>query len=775
MDKRLQNRYKEAHGFTTGHAKLPEKNPANEYAKDIQYNECDSTVFKDKPVIEVNGVKKQISYRTSLLPKAKEETDAANKNARIEDLRQKLNKIAKHDGHVVKQTKCLINDITQSLVDEEDQEESGPYSLLFELRQNPSSSFVDMNKKRQECQTKLNDQKCHKKFEDDLNRIVDKLPSVIHFDDKPMKELEYSCEAGSATTTKNGCQSQARSDLFLNLKSSHYKPSDNFLSPSDAQTHSLDDSLGILTPDQMDDMCLLENMFSPTMENLPVFEENNDAKSSPENGETPSTERTESQSTVSTIQNEANENINKTIPNDTAVPKLPQININNGEVNKRQSGDSEQMSETSNIHSLKECVLERKRADKFDGDDDFMPSIHSSILDPVSSIAENAANLDLPLDSRIASSCLSPQRIEQTPSPEDLPLDSCDINCELSTCSNSQYSSSVLHDTQTFSDSKTDCPKSMETSKVSSSFITSITSMTSLDGYQGDGEMSRPISRAADHSIREEIVEMEWQNIPVPRRADPMTDSDFFTESDADGLDDHMHRGDRKAQVIDGALYGGKNGNGGNPALIVNNRNNDDSCMDSSGVYTDFENHRTSPVFLHAIEDMSPEGSTPSTHSEFSQKNIIIAQENKNQDVITQNVRTDNEATPKINSKRSSLNSEKSVKVIDKMKEEKRFTLKKYKMPKRDVPSKLKSMLSIRKLDSDASVQSSPKLVKKNDRRESFVKKNSLEKVDYKAKQYKDVKSKVDSSLSLQRSQTTCSVSRMVSAKSANNGTKATR
>jgi hypothetical protein len=38
-----------------------------------------------------------------------------------------------------------------------------------------------------------------------------------------------------------------------------------------------------------------------------------------------------------------------------------------------------------------------------------------------------------------------------------------------------------------------------------------------------------------------------------------MTDSDFFTESDADTHDDlgaGTGRGDRKAQVIDGTLYG---------------------------------------------------------------------------------------------------------------------------------------------------------------------------------------------------------------------------
>jgi hypothetical protein len=38
-----------------------------------------------------------------------------------------------------------------------------------------------------------------------------------------------------------------------------------------------------------------------------------------------------------------------------------------------------------------------------------------------------------------------------------------------------------------------------------------------------------------------------------------MTDSDFFTESDADTHDDlgaGTGRGDRRAQVIDGTLYG---------------------------------------------------------------------------------------------------------------------------------------------------------------------------------------------------------------------------
>lgn len=85
--------------------------------------------------------------------------------------------------------------------------------------------------------------------------------------------------------------------------------------------------------------------------------------------------------------------------------------------------------------------------------------------------------------------------------------------------------------------------------------MTSVTSITSLDnGYQGDGEWSRPGSRGADHSpTNHRVVKLKT---PV---ADPMTDSDFFTESDADTHDDlgaGSGRGDRRAQVIDGTLYG---------------------------------------------------------------------------------------------------------------------------------------------------------------------------------------------------------------------------
>lgn len=739
-------------------------------------------------------------------------------NPRILDLREKLNAITKkQDRNVDKKTKGLINGITQ-LVDDKDQDESGPYSLLFDLKPDTSSSCQESaetnvwNRPQSGGVIDLGLQGMNKPS-NPINKSADRLPNVLNFDDKPMKEYEYSCENEINFPVKKVFSTHSRSDLCLQLKShiihsrtfeSNLSPNDNSLSRTNEE-NSLDDSLGILTPDQMDDICYLENAFSPTVEGLPIFCDNNECKISPDNGDTPSTDKTESNSAASTIQNDGFENIEHkktTLFERSLAPIVSLEAITNEDQNLSACFDppsspalchnelcvppesdgtlspftQETISENVDILATKEDCIPNLI------EEEFMPSIHSSILEPVSSIQENTVNLEIPLDCKHDKGLIV-NRIDQTPSPEDLPLDSSDINGEISTYS--QFSASTLHDSHTFSDSKNDYPKSMETSKVSNSFITSITSITSLDGYQGDGEMSRPVSRGADHSIgqREDAIEMDWQNVPVARRADPMTDSDFFTESDADGLDDHMQRGDRRAQVIDGALYGGKNANG-NPPLLVNR--NDDSCMESSGVYTDFENHRASPVFLNVIDDMSPEGSTPSTRSECSQKNASTGNinayftpldDNQKENKVNTSQILNDEDTPKNTSKRNSINSEKDARTTEKAKEEKRsFTLKKYKMPKRDVPSKLKSMLASRKTDADASVQSSPKAVKKTDRRENLSKKNSLDiKSDYKMKSFKDIKSKVDCSFSLQRSQTSCSVSRMLSSKSTNTNPKPKR
>ncbi|XP_047993052.1 microtubule-associated protein futsch isoform X1 [Leguminivora glycinivorella] len=720
----------------------------------------------------------------NLVPKMSLSLDKGlEKNPRILDLREKLNEITKkQDRNVDKQTKGLINGITQ-LVDEKEQDESGPYSLLFDLQ--PSTCKESFDKELLLTQSLKNSTAS-------INKSADRLPNVINFDDKPMREFEYSCENRMTYPVTKTFNTHSRSDLCLQLKSqvnpriydTNLSPNDNSLNRTNEE-NSLDDSLGILTPDQMDDICYLENAFSPTVEGLPIFCDNNESKVSPDCSDTPSTDKTDSNSAVSTIQNDEFERNDRTAPLSRNIESLTPEKLSKSCDNLSAQTPSSLTTKTENSTTsmVKENKTELRDIPKDElipnvVDDEFMPSIHSSILEPVSSIAETTVNLELPLDCKLENRLIV-QRIEQTPSPEDLPLDNSDIHGEISY--NSQFSNSTLHDSQTYSDNKNDYQKSMETSKVSNSFITSITSITSLDGYQGDGEMSRPVSRTADHSIepREDVIEMEWQNVPVTRRPDPMTDSDFFTESDADGLDDHMHRGDRKAQVIDGALYGGKNSNG-NPPLMVNR--NDDSCMESSGVYTDFENHRQSPVFLNVIDDMSPEGSTPSTHSELSQKNINSGQANTycspeegmTEDSFKNQAAVEEDKSPKNTSKRNSLNSEKDVRSNAKSKDEKRsFTLKKYKMPKRDVPSKLKTMLANRNTDADNSVQSSPKTVKKIDRRESLTKKNSLDiKTDYKMKSFKDIKSKVDCSFSLQRSQTACSVSRMLSSKSTNTNIK---
>lgn len=93
-------------------------------------------------------------------------------------------------------------------------------------------------------------------------------------------------------------------------------------------------------------------------------------------------------------------------------------------------------------------------------------------------------------------------------------------------------------------------------------------------GLLGDGEMSRPASRGADNSP---LTRRPFSR-PLPRRPDPMTDSDFYTESDADNHEENHLKGDRRAQVIDGTLYGVDPQAAAD--IYANNREN----MDSSGM-----------------------------------------------------------------------------------------------------------------------------------------------------------------------------------------------
>lgn len=252
------------------------------------------------------------------------------------------------------------------------------------------------------------------------------------------------------------------------------------------------------------------------------------------------------------------------------------------------------------------------------------------------------ANLELPLNLPGSKMPTHKCRVDQIPSPEELPLDPVGVKTfdddVVGAVSMTASTATVDHHLSE-SYTKTDPMSKSTASKVSNSFITSVTSIASLDnGYQGDGEMSRPASRGGggggDNSpmnVRRAINDRrkkpldecptDNENIPILRRPDPMTDSDFFTESDADDI---FHRGDRRVQIIDGHLY---NGHGAD--LFIEDRRQHEmlsSGMDSSGIYTDVdtrgdEDHHSKSPSREIDSDMSPDGSTDTikSSSEYQQ------------------------------------------------------------------------------------------------------------------------------------------------------------
>ncbi|KAJ8920030.1 hypothetical protein NQ315_011680 [Exocentrus adspersus] len=291
--------------------------------------------------------------------------------------------------------------------------------------------------------------------------------------------------------------------------------------------------------------------------------------------------------------------------------------------------------------------------------------LDAQLISNITLRTDTTVNMELPLDSVDKSKDFKLTRLEQTPSPEELPLDPTPI---------------------VESDSKTEPSKS----KTTNSFITSITSITSLDtGYQGDGEMSRPASRGPDQSplTRRPLPR------PQPRRPDPMTDSDFYTESDADNHEDNQLRGDRRAQVIDGTLYGVDPQAAAD--IYVNNREN----MDSSGIFTDLEGNvrNEEDISNHQVPDTSPS-------SDASSKTISENSQNHLQDILekgsSQYVKKEVDKTiPKDNSKKRNasvspvISSPSSISSPRHGAKEENYATKKYKMPKRDVTSKVKAML----------------------------------------------------------------------------------
>lgn len=289
-------------------------------------------------------------------------------------------------------------------------------------------------------------------------------------------------------------------------------------------------------------------------------------------------------------------------------------------------------------------LVHYKPQNSFEMDESLGILTPDQMLEFLDSNATNAI-LDLPLNlpSKLP---MHKCRIDQTPSPEELPLDPVGVKTfdeDVAGTSVMSASNAGVDHQLSESYTKTDPMSKSSASKVSNSFITSVTSIASLDnGYQGDGEMSRPASRGGggggDNSplnVRRAINDRrkkqldasfecpkDNENIPILRR-DPMTDSDFFTESDAD---DVFHRGDRRVQIIDGHLYNGQ----GVDLFIEDRRQNEllSSGMDSSGIYTDGENNRAedeqqSMSPSNQIDsDMSPDGSTDTIKSSSEYNNI---------------------------------------------------------------------------------------------------------------------------------------------------------
>lgn len=308
----------------------------------------------------------------------------------------------------------------------------------------------------------------------------------------------------------------------------------------------------------------------------------------------------------------------------------------------------------SSATSAQDCspLVNYKPQNSFEMDESLGILTPDQMIEFLDSNATNT-NLELPLNLPSGKLPMHKCRVDQTPSPpEELPLDPVGVKTfddEVAIAVPMTASTAGVDNHLSESYTKTDPMSKSTASKVSNSFITSVTSIASLDnGYQGDGEMSRPASRGGgsggggDNSplnVRRAINDRrkkqldasfecptDNENIPILRRQDPMTDSDFFTESDADDI---FHRGDRRVQIIDGHLY---NGHGAD--LFIEDRQQNEmvsSGMDSSGIYTDAENTRGDEEPPHSKSppreidsDMSPDGSTDTikSSSEYQQHSV---------------------------------------------------------------------------------------------------------------------------------------------------------
>lgn len=301
---------------------------------------------------------------------------------------------------------------------------------------------------------------------------------------------------------------------------------------------------------------------------------------------------------------------------------------------------------------------------------------------------------------------------ERTPSPEELPLD----------------------------------PKPVEPirgSTVPVSFVTSVTSITSLEaGYQGDGENSRPASRGADPPS----MAVPPVNLPAPCRQDPMTDSDFFTESDADAHEEIV-RGDRKAQVIDGTLFCAP-GERVCPSFTGEE-------MDSSGIYSDLDKLQAPGEQASEENDDHTPDTGDTELSQRSQPTPVVA--NVIMDYLQIPIKSSDE-TISINDTTASV----EVMAIEKVENNENIRpkpqskadsvpLKKYKMPKRNVVSKIKAMIeSSSKDDAEKEARRSQRSTRKGGRWDAVMNKIEAGKNEQRTRPArKEVKSRVLQNLTL--------------------------
>lgn len=314
--------------------------------------------------------------------------------------------------------------------------------------------------------------------------------------------------------------------------------------------------------------------------------------------------------------------------------------------------------------------------------------------------------------------------IDRTPSAEDLPME-----CEVEP----KTGNSGLPEPETIVSARSTSPTeelpqeslSSRTPNAAVSIITSITSIMSLDtGYQGDGELSRPESRNTENESRLLKLPIAENGIPVKSinfdDGKTMTDSDFFTESDADVHDDlsaaaaeiGSGKGDRKAQVIDGTLYGGafilahattnhdneQNAiaptHQTNRLVLASNNSNED--MESSGIYSDLEK-KPEEMWLKEKESISYLGMITEQMKTIQNLALSVAEKKFKQGTPGEGIvkSSSGESSCTVHEIVSSvIASPTSTKATEKtVVERKELQSKKPKLPNRNVTSKIKALI----------------------------------------------------------------------------------